>query len=319
MKTIIPVRSFTFSKILRLALSFIALCVAASAQEQSSWQLISPADESFTVRMPRSATRVYREVRLQENLGTVEPTYEADLEGVRYIVLSSGKGRPPRPVIYRKLESFSTGVEYALRNLKDGRRSTVTRDKTVEFDGKEGRQYRVQIGEANGIARVLETDDRFYVLLALASPEAGEAQSSIMRFLDSFTVGAASKTGVGVLSDTAGSEVERKASGAPANPFPLYTEPKIRMPISAGILNGKATARVAPAYPQEAKGAAGAVSVRVLVDETGKVVEAEAVSGHPLLRQAAVDAAYKWRFSPTTLMGKPVKVSGTINFNFVLE
>jgi periplasmic protein TonB len=91
--------------------------------------------------------------------------------------------------------------------------------------------------------------------------------------------------------------------------------------VSAGVLNGKATSLPKPAYPPAAKAAkaSGVVLVQVLVDETGKVTSATAASGHPLLRQSAVQAAYEARFTPMTLSGKPVKMSGTISYNFVLE
>lgn len=64
-------------------------------------------------------------------------------------------------------------------------------------------------------------------------------------------------------------------------------------------------------------GASGAVSVQVLIDENGDVVSASAVSGHPLLRAAAAQAAGGAKFSPTQLQGMPVKVSGFITYNFV--
>ncbi len=91
--------------------------------------------------------------------------------------------------------------------------------------------------------------------------------------------------------------------------------------ISGGVLNGKATSLPKPAYPPSAKAvrASGSVSVQILVDEKGSVVSATAVSGHPLLRQAAVDAAKNAKFSPTMLSGKTVKVSGVLTFNFTLE
>ncbi|HKS27582.1 MAG TPA: TonB family protein [Pyrinomonadaceae bacterium] len=92
-------------------------------------------------------------------------------------------------------------------------------------------------------------------------------------------------------------------------------------PISGGVLNARAVSLPKPAYPKVAKaaGASGTVTVQVLVDETGKVTSARAVTGHPLLREAAVQAAYQARFSPTKLSGKPVKVTGVINYNFVPE
>ena len=62
----------------------------------------------------------------------------------------------------------------------------------------------------------------------------------------------------------------------------------------------------------------GPVNVQVLIDETGKVVSARAVSGHPLLMAAAQQAAYRAVFSPTTLGGQAVKASGVIPYNFIL-
>lgn len=91
--------------------------------------------------------------------------------------------------------------------------------------------------------------------------------------------------------------------------------------VKGGILHGKAVSKPQPAYPPVATAAraSGTVVVEVLVDETGGVVSAKSISGHPLLQQAAVDAAKHARFSPTRLSGKPVKVSGTITYNFVLQ
>jgi TonB family protein len=89
---------------------------------------------------------------------------------------------------------------------------------------------------------------------------------------------------------------------------------------SGGVLNGKAITLGKPTYPAMAKAvkASGQVQVRVVIDETGVVIRAEAISGHPLLVAAAVKAASESVFSPTTLGGQPVKVSGIIIYNFVL-
>lgn len=107
---------------------------------------------------------------------------------------------------------------------------------------------------------------------------------------------------------------------ADAPPPPPKPTPKpIPKTVSGGVLNGKATSLPKPAYPAAAKAvrAGGAVSVQVLISESGSVISASAVSGHPLLRAAAVSAARGARFSPTLLSGQAVKVSGVITYNFV--
>jgi TonB family protein len=88
--------------------------------------------------------------------------------------------------------------------------------------------------------------------------------------------------------------------------------------IHGGVLNGKATSLPKPKYPPAAlaAGAGGVVNVQVIIGETGNVISAEAVSGHPLLRTAAVDAAKQAKFGPTMADGPPVRVSGILVYNF---
>jgi TonB family protein len=88
--------------------------------------------------------------------------------------------------------------------------------------------------------------------------------------------------------------------------------------IEGGVLNGKAT-MPAPTYPAIARDAhiSGSVNVRVIFDGEGNVVEATAVSGHPLLRAAAMAAAREAKLAPTRLNGEPVAVSGVLVYNFV--
>jgi len=88
-----------------------------------------------------------------------------------------------------------------------------------------------------------------------------------------------------------------------------------RGPVSGGVLNGKAIYLPMPEVP--AGEANGVVLVAVLVDEQGTVIEARAVAGPAHLHAAAVAAARLARFSPTLLMGEPVRVTGTLSYNFV--
>jgi TonB family protein len=91
--------------------------------------------------------------------------------------------------------------------------------------------------------------------------------------------------------------------------------------VSGGVLQGKAIKKVQPPYPPIAKAARaqGAVQAQITVSETGEVIEANVINGHPLLRDVALQAARQWLFQPTELGGAPVKVQGILTFNFVLD
>jgi protein TonB len=91
--------------------------------------------------------------------------------------------------------------------------------------------------------------------------------------------------------------------------------------VNGGVLNDKAVSKPQPIYPSAARAAlvSGGVLVEVTVDVCGNVVMARALSGHPLLRQAAIDAAMQTRFPPARLSGIPVPVKGTMSYNFTLQ
>ena len=57
--------------------------------------------------------------------------------------------------------------------------------------------------------------------------------------------------------------------------------------------------------------------VRVIVDETGKVISAEIEDGRIELRRSALEAARKARFAPTLIDGQPVKITGLLTYLFV--
>lgn len=112
------------------------------------------------------------------------------------------------------------------------------------------------------------------------------------------------------------------ADAADAELEPPAVKPTPNAPqkvVSLGVINGRAEYFVEPSYPAAARAVrvSGLVNVQITIDEKGNVVNARAVSGHPLLRAAAIDAARKSKFVPTLLSGTPVSVSGVIVYNFV--
>jgi TonB family protein len=75
----------------------------------------------------------------------------------------------------------------------------------------------------------------------------------------------------------------------------------------------RAKTKVQPAYPELARkmNLAGTVKVQVVVSPNGTVKEAKAVGGHPVLVNAALDAAKKWRFEPAAM-----ESTGVVDFKF---
>jgi TonB family protein len=102
------------------------------------------------------------------------------------------------------------------------------------------------------------------------------------------------------------------------NEPPAPPKPAVSLRVSKGVTGGDALIKAQPVYPQIAKqiNASGQVDVAITINESGRVIEAKAFKGHPVLRAAAEEAARKWVFKPTMLDGKPVKQTGTLSFVF---
>jgi len=153
-----------------------------------------------------------------------------------------------------------------------------------------------------------EMDKRIRAVLKNA-----EAAVKTFRFAPAVKNGKPVDSRVGI-SLTVGKAVAQK--GEDASP-PVQAQGTVST-INGGVINGKAIALPAPAYPREAKaaGARGTVSVRVTIDGTGKVRSAQAIDGHGMLQFAARAAACQAKFAPTLLQGQPIKVTGVITYNF---
>lgn len=126
-----------------------------------------------------------------------------------------------------------------------------------------------------------------------------------------------------ILSPLAGLIQTNQQSRSPVeilygSPKPDDKSGKPRGPIIAGILNMKVISEVLPAYPQKAKdkGVEGRVEVQLLVNEDGEVIFANPLSGPEELWAESVRAGVGARFTPTTLSGEPVKITGRIIFDF---
>ena len=128
----------------------------------------------------------------------------------------------------------------------------------------------------------------------------------------------------------------RVISSVDAGPAPVPSDASPSKPICASAeesfdspevlrvpseqLYAKAKERPLPPYPPLAKAARARsrVIVEILVSKAGEVICARSLSGHPLLRAAAVTAALKWKFEPIEASGNPAKAIGTVTINFKL-
>lgn len=98
-----------------------------------------------------------------------------------------------------------------------------------------------------------------------------------------------------------------------------YPSPAAVNPMWVGVVDKKVVRKPAPHYPPSAKDVRPVpdeVAVSVLIDELGKVVQAQALSGHPAFRWPATEAACRARFSPTLINGPPIRVSGILTYKF---
>jgi len=106
-------------------------------------------------------------------------------------------------------------------------------------------------------------------------------------------------------------------------PLPPVVEPApVTGPIRVGseVQAARIVRRVLPVYPPLARSAriSGVVRLQAIIAVDGSIAELNAVSGHPLLIAAAMDAVKQWRYRPTVLNGKSVPVDTRIDVNFTL-
>jgi len=94
-----------------------------------------------------------------------------------------------------------------------------------------------------------------------------------------------------------------------------------RLHVSAQTQQARITHLVQPVYPELARQTkiSGTVRMHAIIGKDGAIKQLEAIDGHPLLQQAALNAVSQWRYQPTLANGQPVEVDTTISVNFTLS
>ncbi len=330
----------------------LGVLIPASAQSSvpADWETLRPEKEQFSILIPKGSTYEEASKVPYHKMELNTRFYISRKEGAPVFAVVSLSGIPSKPALYSELQRVNSYVDafktLFVPKIKDKAGLTqLTFLRERSLNGNPGREYRLSIGKLNGIVHAYATSRRFYALVYLNQLNEKKDDAVKEQFLGSFTipVRAQSIPGGEVAAQTPPAPVRPRASAVIAedgpeprrqvddNPKPddgVPTESGVndeakpkRAPISGGVLNGKAISLPKPEYPADAQaaGASGTVVIQVTIDESGMVISTRAISGHPLLRQASINAAMQARFSPTSVMGEPVKVTGVITYNFVKQ
>ena len=340
-----------------VSLALLSVSVTAQTANWNEWETLQPEPEEFTVLMPKNssserATFPYHKMEI-----TVRIYLASTANGPVVAVASFNgiKSNPALYTDFQRFNSyvdaFKTWFPSKVRPKEAVVKLTQVGNNT--YHGYAGREYRMSVGDLNGTVFAYATKKRFYTIVSLNTKKDDELQQ---KFLSSFylpekppeTTAVANQPGTDQVmpetspTDPKAAETTQPAAGTapnnsatesstdpPANPQaapnsqnqPTASDnptqpPTARAPISGGVLNGRAIYLPQPQLPT-GDAPTGTVMVQVLVDEQGSVITARAVSGPQALHVAAVNAARLARFTQTLLMGEPVKVSGTLVYNFV--
>ena len=341
--------------ILLLSASSLAAQAPKPAGAWTEWESLSPENEEFTVLMPKNPTTEtttfpYHKMELNARL------YLATSSAGPVLAIASLSGIKSDPAQYTEFARFNSYIDAFKTFFPPKVRSKETLTKMVlvssrPFHGHTGRSYKLTIGDLSGSVNAFVTRKRFYAIVSLNTKKDDALEE---KFLSSFVLPERQadppKTTASAAGDAGGvqqnpnnpNQVQPEGELNPANPqstgteAPASSDPNAantggnvaanqqqnpqpqnqrKGPIAGGMLNQKAIYLPQPEVP--AGEASGVVLVQVMVDESGTVIDARAVSGPQHLHNAAVNAARLARFTPTLLMGEPVKVSGTLSYNFV--
>ena len=337
------------------AVLFVSLAaMTASAQTKptpgADWDTFKPENEDFSILMPKDTSTEVTKVPYHRFELNLRLYLSAPASGP---VLGVASVSGIKANVGSELERFNSYADafktfFPAKVRKDAVPKMIL-IASKPFHGYTGRVYKLTIADLTGTVHAYVTRKRFYAI-AILNAKKDEALED--KFLSSFvipdkpieqvaateeaqepnaTANNTTRDGrdgrrprvetEGGASNTAQGEAPRDSeqpsnNGDPnapvANAQPAQKPP--RAPISGGMLNGKAI--YLPLPEAQAGQPAGVVMVQVLIDEQGTVIDAKAVSGPAGLHIAAVNAARLARFMPTVLAGEPVKVSGTLAYNF---
>lgn len=284
-----------------------------------NWKEFSSAEGRFAILVPGVPTLTT--IKVETAIGTIDLHNYALATDTAFYLVSYGDF----PIIPVEPEAIRKALDGGRDNmLAKGKNQKLISETEFIFNGQITREWFIHRGDFIARFRAFFIKGRLYQI-AIGTPldmtfKTGQPsanpqdrtdfyEATANKFFDSFKPISNSQESAG--------EVDRLMLNDKV--VVLGSKDSSDTSLIGELLNGRAITLPKPVYPAVARAAraSGTVIVKVVIDEEGKVIAAQAHSGHPLLQAAAVKAAREALFTPTLLEGKPVKVAGAITYNFV--
>jgi hypothetical protein len=346
-------RSYWPIAVLFVTLEVIVASAQTKSTPGADWDTFRPENEEFSILMPKDTATETSKVPYHQFELNLRLYLSAPASGPVLGVASVSGIKANLGSEFTRFNSYADAFKtiFPPKVRKDAVVKMILTG-SQPFHGYTGRMYKLTVGELSGTVHAFLTRKRFYAV-AILNTKKDEALED--KFLSSFVIpdkpveqvaateegqdangATANNTQIsrdgrkrpvdtegGANNNTAASDAARdEKTDQPSNNSdpntpainPPAGQKTQRAPIAGGPLNGKAI--YLPLPEAQAGQPAGVVMVQVLIDEQGTVIDAKPISGPPGLHAAAVNAARLARFMPTLLAGEPVRVTGTLSYNF---
>lgn len=173
---------------------FVSLMMSAAAAAPrlgaSEWLVVAPAGEGFSVSLPVKPEEQTDRIPMMGNTYKMRLYTGVDeANGLLYMVIMQELPTlagvlGPAASLEKFMAGFKEGLNKSLGNVA-GSKLDLQPDRDLDLKGHVGRQYTLSFNETRGLVRAFEASPRMYVLLVMG---AGEKNSSVARFFDSFEI-----------------------------------------------------------------------------------------------------------------------------------
>lgn len=275
----------------------IASALNVPAQSAAEWKTYTSREGKFTILLPGEPTTGYRPIGMDSPTSV---TYVINLQTPTAAYIIAYFDLPAAPSDFAKIKKSIDETRDQIVKMY-----SLKLENEVDIDSTSYPTRVLKMKTPDGkafLSRVFLVGQRIYHISIVLLGKESES-NNVARYFDSFKP-------IPLTNEEIANLPPAQAENEKAIPR------KIR--VSEEVLQSRATKKVQPGYPVEAKqaGISGAVRVRVSVSEQGEVIEAEALSGPEQLRAFALEAARQWTFKPMTVGRYRVKIDGVLVFNF---